>query len=82
MDKKGQQQSPAQSLIDFQATTKYFFEAAGQCFDLCQKDFTSKTLTPQEKQCNQSCFAKQLRVYSSLSTSISETAWWVDCKES
>lgn len=56
MDK--QVTSSSQQFIDFQAQSKYFFDTAQQCFDHCVTDFSSKVLTPQEKDCSKSCFVK------------------------
>lgn len=54
------------NLVDFQTSTKYFFDTAQQCFDHCIKDFSSKDMNPQEKECTQGCITKQLVVFSSL----------------
>jgi hypothetical protein len=36
---------PDLNIIDFQTQTKYFFETATQCFDICIQDFQGKSLT-------------------------------------
>ena len=46
------------NFVDFQTTTKYFFDIAQQCFDHCVKDFSNKDLTTAEKDRTQACFAK------------------------
>lgn len=52
--------------VDFQASTKYFFDTAGQCFDHCIKNFEQKDLTAVEKNCVNTCFTKQMVVYGNL----------------
>jgi hypothetical protein len=64
MDK--QKAGGAGGFIDFQASTKYFFDTAQQCFDHCVSDFSSKNMSAQEKECTKSCFTKQMTIYGSL----------------
>ena len=46
MDKQKQgQQANTANFLDFQASTKYFFDTAQQCFEHCVGDFQSKTLS-------------------------------------
>jgi len=52
--------------IDFQASTKYFFDSAAQCFTHCVKDFNDKELNASERTCVNECFTKQMVVYGSL----------------
>jgi len=73
MDKKGQQGANTSNFIDFQASTKYFFDTAQQCFDHCVTDFQAKSLTPAEKECTKACFTKQMTIYGSLISNISKT---------
>jgi len=68
MDKK---QAGPSNFIDFQSSTKYFFDTAQQCFDHCVQDFQSKSLSPQEKECTKACFTKQMSIYGSLVANIS-----------
>ena len=70
MDKK--QSQGAGNFIDFQASTKYFFDTAQQCFDHCVADFSSKSLSAQEKECTKACFTKQMTIYGSLVSQISK----------
>lgn len=56
--------------LDFQASTKYFFDTAQQCFDHCVTDFQSKQLNAQEKDCTKACFTKQMAVFGSLVNNI------------
>ena len=59
MDKKGKQQAPnTGNFIDFQASTKYFFDTAQSCFDHCVTDFASKSMSASEKECTKACFTK------------------------
>ena len=69
MDKK--QQANTGSFLDFQASTKYFFDTAQQCFEHCVADFSSKSLSTQEKECTKACFAKQMTIFGSLVQNIS-----------
>lgn len=59
--------------IDFQASSKYFFDTAGQCFDHCVKQFDSKDLNASEKNCVNACFTKQMVVYGSLVSNLSQS---------
>ena len=59
--------------IDFQASTKYFFDTAAQCFTHCVKDFNDKELSTNEKTCVNSCFSKQMVVYGSMVNNLSQT---------
>ena len=52
--------------VDFQASTRFFFDTSAQCFDHCVKSFKSKELDMNEKECVNSCFTKQMMVYGSL----------------
>lgn len=72
MDKKGQQTVNTSNFIDFQASTKYFFDTAQQCFDHCVSDFSAKSLTTGEKECTKACFTKQMTIYGSLIQNISK----------
>lgn len=65
MDKRQQSEAPGR-LIDFQASTKYFFDTASQCFDHCVGDFQAKSLSAQEKECTKACFTKQMTIFGSL----------------
>ena len=60
------------NFIDFQASAKYFFDTAGQCFDHCVKNFDSKDLNASEKICVNTCFTKQMVVYGSLVNNLSQ----------
>lgn len=60
--------------IDFQSQTKYFFDVAQQCFDMCIKDFESKDLSNAERGCTKACFSKQMAVYGSLIGNLQKTA--------
>ena len=71
MDKKQQQQANTGTFLDFQASTKYFFDTAQQCFEHCVGDFSSKSLSAQEKECTKTCFAKQMTIFGSLVQNIS-----------
>jgi Tim10/DDP family zinc finger len=73
MDKKGQAPN-AGNFIDFQASTKYFFDTAQQCFEHCVTDFTSKSMSAAEKECTKACFSKQMTIYGSLVANISKAA--------
>ena len=53
-------------LADFQASTRFFFDTSAQCFDHCVKNFQTKELDMNEKECVNSCFTKQMVVYGSL----------------
>ena len=55
-----------QRFVDFQASTRFFFDASSQCFDHCVKSFKQKELDMNEKECVNSCFTKQMVVYGSL----------------
>ena len=65
------------AFINFQASQRYFFDSAAQCFDTCVKGFDDKNLTTDEKSCVNSCFSKQMVVYGSLMNNISK---WVEEK--
>jgi hypothetical protein len=74
MDKQNRQPAGAAgagNFLDFQASTKYFFDTAQQCFDHCITDFQSKNLSTQEKECTKSCFTKQMTIFGSLVQNIS-----------
>jgi hypothetical protein len=73
MDKQKQQGNTA-TFLDFQASTKYFFDTAQQCFEHCVGDFQSKTLSAQEKECTKACFTKQMTIFGSLVQNISKTS--------
>ena len=72
MDKQASQAPSAGNFIDFQASTKYFFDTAQQCFDHCVIDFQSKNLSAQEKECTKACFTKQMTIFGSLVQNISK----------
>ena len=58
--------SANQRFVDFQASTRYFFDTSAHCFDHCIKSFKSKELNMNEKECINQCFMKQMVVYGSL----------------
>ena len=62
--------APNSKFVDFQASTRYFFDTSAQCFDHCVKSFNSKELDMNEKECVNNCFTKQMVVYSSLVQSL------------
>ena len=66
-----EQAGDSAKLIDFQASTKYFFDTASQCFTHCVKDFNDKELSANEKNCVNQCFTKQMVVYGSLVNNLS-----------
>ena len=55
-----------QKFLDFQASTRFFFDTSAQCFDHCVKSFQAKELDMNEKECVNSCFTKQMVVYGQL----------------
>ena len=59
--------------INFQTSQRYFFDAAGQCFDHCIANFDDKNLNVNEKNCVNACFVKQMVVYSSLMNNLSKS---------
>ena len=64
--------SANQKFVDFQASTRFFFDTSAQCFDHCVKSFNSKELDMNEKECVNSCFTKQMVVYGSLVQSLEQ----------
>ena len=62
-----------QQFIDFQASAKYFFDTSAQCFDHCIKNYDSKELSSTEKNCVNTCFTKQMVVYGSLVSNLSQS---------
>ena len=56
--------------IDFQASTRFFFDTSAQCFDHCVTSFQAKELDMNEKECVNNCFTKQMVVYGSLVQSL------------
>ena len=58
--------------VDFQASTRFFFDTSAQCFDHCVKNFDAKELDMNEKECVNSCFTKQMVVYSQLVQSMDQ----------
>lgn len=73
MEKQQASSGASGNFIDFQASTKYFFDTAQQCFDHCINDFSSKSMSAQEKECTKACFTKQMTIYGSLINNISNT---------
>ena len=51
--------------VDYQDSTRFFFDQSAQCFDVCVKNFNSQELDMNEKECVNSCFNKQMTVNSS-----------------
>ena len=64
----------SQKFIDFQASTRFFFDTSAACFDHCVKSFKSKELDMNEKECVNTCFTKQMVVYGSLVNNIESRA--------
>jgi len=59
--------------LDFQASSKFFFDSASQCFDHCIKSFDAKELSAPEKNCVNQCFTKQMVVYGNFVNDLSQT---------
>lgn len=59
--------------IDYQASAKYFFDTASQCFEHCVKGFESKELDAKERNCVNTCFTKQMVVYGSLQNNLASS---------
>lgn len=73
MDKKGSSgKANTGNFIDFQASTKYFFDTAQTCFEHCVTDFSSKSMSASEKECTKACFTKQMTIYGSLVANIAK----------
>ena len=66
------QSADNRQFIDFQSSTKYFFDTAQTCFDHCVKSFDAKELNASEKNCVNQCFTKQMVVYGSLQNNLSQ----------
>ena len=66
-----------QKFINFQASARYFFDTASQCFDHCVTKFDTKDLDVNEKNCVNNCFTKQMVVYGSLVNNLSQSKWRV-----
>jgi hypothetical protein len=60
------QSADNKQFIDFQSSTKYFFDTSATCFDHCIKGFENKELSLTEKNCVNQCFTKQMVVFGSL----------------
>ena len=61
-----------QRFVDFQASTRFFFDTSSACFDHCVKTFNQKELDMNEKECVNSCFTKQMVVYGSMVQSLEQ----------
>lgn len=59
--------------VDFQATSKYFFETAQYCYNECVRDFKTKDLTIAERDCAKGCVGKQLIIYREMTKKFSNS---------
>ena len=47
--------------------TKFFFESAEKCQEICLNDFSAAEMTKEEKACANNCFEKQKVIMNSVS---------------